>query len=102
MNIYEFKHPEGETDWVCAPTIKEARFYYSTYCGSSDTACRKLLKKELETTNLLDLNESEPDWDDYQGEETEDDYCNSYKITETFAEYLKTAKYTEIMATTEY
>ena len=42
------------------------------------------------------------DWDEYDGDLIEDDFCSGYLIIESFAEYLKTAKYTEIVATTAY
>jgi hypothetical protein len=107
MNIYEFKHDVkgGDTDWVCAPNIKKARDFYSSETGINsfeDTIVKKLTKKELENSYILDLNESEPDWDEYDGDLTEDDFCNGYLITESFAEYLKTAKYVEFVATTNY
>jgi|LakMenE18May11ns_1017448.scaffolds.fasta_scaffold8106085_1 hypothetical protein len=109
MNIYKFEHnvKGGETDWVCAPNIKEAiDFYYSeTEVNSFEGyVVKKLTKKELENNYLLDLNEPEPDWDDedYEGDLTEDDFCNGYLIIESFAEYLKTAKYVEMIATTNY
>lgn len=44
----------------------------------------------------------ETDWDEYDGDLTEDDFCNGYLIRETFADYLKTAKYTDMVATTAY
>ena len=107
MNIYKFEHnvKGGETDWVCAPNIKTAREFYSSQTGVNsfeDTIVKKLTKKELEDSHILDLNESEPDWDIYEGDLTEDDFCNGYLIIESFAEYLKTAKYVEIVATTAY
>lgn len=101
MNIYEFKHSLGETDWVCAPNIKEAKKFYKNETGSTDLP-RKVTKKELSQTYLLDVNEDEPDWDDYEGEDIEEDFCNGYKIIETFEEYLKTAKSIELMASTTY
>lgn len=108
MNIYKFEHNVrgGETDWVCAPTIKEARDFYSSQTGSDsfeDVIVKKLTKKELECSYLLDLNESAPDFDDdYEGDLTEEDFCNGYLIVESFAEYLKTAKYLDMVATTAY
>ncbi len=61
-----------------------------------------MTKKELEDSYILDLNESEPDWETYEGDLTEDNYCNGYLIVESFAEYLKTAKYVDMVATTAY
>lgn len=106
MNIYKFEY-EGETDWVCAPNIKKARDFYSSTTGINsfeDMVVKKLTKKELENNYILDLNESEPDFDDedYEGDLTEDDFCNGYLIIESFAEYLKTAKYTDMVATTAF
>jgi hypothetical protein len=107
MNIYKFEHniKGGETDWVCAPNIKSARDFYSSETGLSsfeETIIKKLTKKELENSYILDINESEPDWDTYEGDLTEEDFCDGYLISESFAEYLKTAKYIEIVATTAY
>ena len=107
MKIYKFEHNvrRGETDWICAPNIKEARDFYSSETGVNsfeDTIVKALTKKELENNYLLDLNESEPDLDDYDGDLTEDDFCSGYLIIESFAGYLKTAKYTDIVATTAY
>ena len=109
MNIYKFEHNVrgGDTDWVCAPDIKTARDFYSSETGINsfeDTIVKKLTKKELESSYILDLNESEPDWDDedYEGDLTEDDFSCGYLIIESFAEYLKTAKYTDMVATTAY
>ena len=107
MKMYKFEHnvKGGETDWVCAPNIKEARDFYSSETGSNsfeDTIVRALTKKELEKSYLLDLDVSEPDWDEYEGELTEDNFCSGYLIQETFADYLKTAKYTDMVATTAY
>lgn len=107
MKIYKFEHNVrgGETDWVCAPNIKKARDFYSSHTGIDsfeDTIVKALTKKELENSHLLDLNESEPDWDEYDGHLTEDDFCSGYLIIESFAEYLKTAKYTDLVATTNY
>jgi hypothetical protein len=110
MNIYKFEHSVkgGETDWVCAPDIKTAREFYSSETGVNsfeDTIVKKLTKKELEDSYILDLDEPEPDcWDDeeYEGDLTEDDYCNGYLIVKSFAEYLKTAKYVDMVASTAY
>jgi hypothetical protein len=107
MKIYEFKHNVrgGETYWVCAPNIKKARDFYASEIGIDsfkDTIVKALTKKELENKYLLDLNESEPDWSEYYGNLTEDDFSCGYLITESFAEYLRTAKHTEIVATTAY
>lgn len=107
MNIYEFKHnvKGGETDWVCAPNIEKAMEFYSRETGLNyfqDTIVKALTKQELETNYILDLNESEPDWDTYKGNLTEDDFSCGYLISESFSEYLKTAKYIEIIATTAY
>lgn len=107
MKIYKFEHNVrgGETDWVCAPNIKKARDFYSFETGINsfkDTVVKALTKRELEKSYLLDLNELEPDWDEYEGELTEDNFCNGYLIQETFADYLKTAKYIDMVATTNY
>ena len=107
MKIYKFEHnvKGGDTDWVCAPNIKKARDFYSSHAGIDsfeDMIVKALTKKELENFYILDVNESEPDWDDYDGDLTEDDFSCGYLITETFADYLKTAKYTDMVATTAY
>lgn len=107
MKIYKFEHnvKGGETYWVCAPNIKKARDFYSSETGVNsfeDAIVKALTKKELESNCLLDLNESEPDWDEYDGELTENDFCNGYLIVESFADYLKTAKHTDMVATTAY
>lgn len=104
MKIYKFEY-EGETDWVCASNIKEARDFYSSQTGISsfeDTIVKALTKKELKNSYILDLSESEPDWDEYDGDLTEDDFSCGYMIIESFADYLKTAKYTDMVATTSY
>ena len=107
MKIYKFEYNVrgGETDWVCAPNIKEARDFYSSETGVDsfeDTIVKALTKKELEGSYILDLDVSEPDWSEYDGDLTEDDFCSGYLIIESFADYLKTAKYTDMVATTSY
>lgn len=107
MKIYKFEHnvKGGDTDWVCAPNIKKARDFYSSETGINsfeDTIVKALTKKELENSYILDLDVSEPDWDEYDGDLTEDDFCSGYLIIESFADYLKTAKYTDMVATTAY
>lgn len=107
FNIYKFEYnvKGGDTDWVCAPDIKTARDFYSSETGVDsfkDTIVKKLTKKELENSYLLDLDEPEPDFDEYEGDLTEDDFSCGYLIIESFAEYLKTAKYTDMVATTAY
>lgn len=107
MKIYKFEHnvKGGDTDWVCAPNIKKARDFYSSETGINsfeDTLVKALTKKELENSYILDLDVSEPDWDEYYGNLTEDNFCSGYLIIESFADYLKTAKYTDMVATTAY
>ena len=107
MQIYKFEHNVrgGETDWVCAPNIKKARDFYSSETGINsfeDTLVKALTKKELENSYILDLDVSEPDWSEYYGDLTENDFCSGYLIIESFADYLKTAKYTDMVATTSY
>jgi len=107
MKIYKFEHKGigGETDWVCAPNIKEARDFYSGESGIrsfENFIVKVLTKAELENSYLLDLDEPEPDWDEYEGDLIEDDFCCGYLVIQSFAEYLKTAKYTDMVATTAY
>jgi hypothetical protein len=99
MYIYKFEEA-GVIDWICAPNIKEA---IGIYEGDPNSAVISRLKKEeLKDSYIIDPNESEPDWDEYDGEDTEDDYCDGYKIIESMEEYLKTAKHTELVSSTNF
>jgi len=103
MWIYEFSHSGGETDWVFAPNIKEAKYFYLrfTSCGDlSATTVKKVPKSKWGEMYLLDPNESEP-YDDEE-EYNEDDYWCGLKIMETFAEYAKRNTATDMIATTDY
>jgi len=99
FHIYQFTEA-GVTDCICAPNKKEA---IGIYEGDPKIAeISRLTKDELKNSYITDPNESEPDWDDYEGEDTEDDYCNGYKIMYTLKDYLKTAKHTELVATDNF
>lgn len=102
MWIYEFKHPTGETDWVFAPNMKEAKDFYLdfTECGDlDDVSVKRVPKSKWSEMVILDINETEPDEDeDYN----QDEYSNGFKIQETFAEYAARNRHTELIATTEY
>jgi hypothetical protein len=103
MNIYEFSYYRGQSDWVFAPDIKEAKEFYLKFTGCGDltlTTVKRLPKSEWNETYLLDPNESEPDEDeeDYNKE----DYSCGLKIIETFADYAKRNTITDMIATTEY
>jgi hypothetical protein len=99
FHIYKFTE-SGVTDWICAPNKKEAILIYEGNPNHAEIS--RLTKEELKNSYITDPNESEPDWDDYEGDETEDDYCNGYKIVESLEEYLKTAKHTELVATDNF
>jgi len=102
MNIYEFSHPDGETDWVFAPNKKEAKDFYLIFTGCVDltmTEVKILPKSKWNETYLLDPNEREPDEEEDYNEE---DYSFGLKIIETFAEYAQRNTFTDIIATTEY
>lgn len=107
MKIYKFQYKGkgGDTEWVCAPNIKEARKFYTSESGVDsfeDFIVKALTKEELKNSYLLDADESEPDWEEYEGDLTEDDFSCGYLIIETMEEYLKTAKYTGMVATTNF
>ena len=100
MNIYEFKWDVGSTDWVFAPTMKEAKVFYMNFTGCYDltsTTVKRVLKSKWNEMYLLDIDESEPD-EDYN----EDDYSCGLKIIETFAEYAQRNTRTDMISTTEY
>jgi len=103
MWIYEFSYSGGETDWVFAPNIKEAKDFYLGFTGCGDltnATVKRVPKSKWSGMYLLDINESEPDPDEVDYDE--DDYCNGYKIQETFAEYAERNTTTDMIATTEY
>lgn len=103
MNIYEFEHDNGAKDWVFAPNIKEGKEFYLNFAGCGDlvgTKVKRIPKSKWSEMYILDLNEGEPY--DEEEEYNEDDYCNGYKIEQTFAEYAKTHTHTDMIATTEY
>jgi hypothetical protein len=101
MKFYIYKFTEaGITDWICAPNKKEA---IGIYDGNPNFAeINRLTKEELKNSYITDPNESEPDWDEYEGDDREDDYCNGFKIVASFEDHLKTAKYTELVATNNF
>jgi len=102
MNIYTFKYSGGETDWIFAPNIKEAKDFYLNFTGCGDligTEVKRLPKSKWNETYLLDPSESEPDEEEDYNEE---DYFCGLKIIETFAEYAERNTVTDIIATTEY
>jgi hypothetical protein len=104
MNVYQFKYHSGETDWVVAPEMREAKSFYKNHIGDTDLEgfeVTKLTKKQLREHHILDVDSPEPDID---GEEeyNPDEYSNGFKILMTFEEYLKTAKSTELFCTSEY
>lgn len=103
MKIYRFKYSGGETDWVFAPNIKEAKEFYlrHTGCGDlSDCEVKSIPKKEWSQNYILDINDSEPDPDEVGY--NEDDYCCGYRIQETFVEYAERNTITDLIATTEF
>lgn len=103
MNIYTFEGSQGETDWVFAPNMKEAKEFYLNHTGCGDlvnTKVARMPKSKWKETYLLDPNESEPHEED--GDYNESDYCGGIKIIETFAEYAERNTTTDMIATTEY
>ena len=42
MNIYEFSYSGGETDWVFAPDIQEAKDFYLKFTGCGDLTLTKV------------------------------------------------------------
>jgi hypothetical protein len=103
MWIYEFSYSGGETDWVFAPDIKEAKDFYLRFTGCCDltaTKVKRVPKSKWNEMYLLDPSESEPDED--EEDYNEDDYSCGLKIIETFAEYAERNTTTDIIATTEY
>jgi len=104
MNIYEFSYSGGETDWVFAPAIKEARDFYLKFTGCGDltmTEVKRVPKSKWNEMYLLDPNESEPD-EEEEEDYNEEDYSFGLKIIETFAEYAQRNTVTDMIATTEY
>jgi hypothetical protein len=101
MKMYIYKFTEaGVTDWICAPNKKKA---IGIYEGDPNIAViTRLTKDELKNNYIIDPNESEPDWDEYEGEDQEENYCDGYKIMYTLEEYLKTAKHTDFVATDNF
>ena len=103
LNIYTFSYSEGETDWVFAPNIKEAKDFYLKFTGCGDltlTEVKRLPKGKWDETYLLDPNEMEPNEEDE--DYNEDEYSCGLKIIETFAEYAERNTVTDMIATTEY
>jgi len=103
MWIYEFSYSGGETDWVFAPNMKEAKDCYLRVTGCvdlSETTVKRVPKSKWSKMYLLDPNQMEP-YDDEE-EYNEDDYLCGLKIIETFAEYAERNTKTDMIATTEY
>tara|TARA_R110001606_G_scaffold396386_2_gene570405 strand:- start:278 stop:583 length:306 start_codon:yes stop_codon:yes gene_type:complete len=101
MKIYEFKSC-GETDWVFAPDMDEAKLFYLNFTGCGDLTATKIEevdKSKWKEMYLLDINESEPDEDE---EYNEDDYSCGYKIIENFEGYALRNTVTDMIATTAY
>lgn len=101
MNIYEFVYPEGQTDWVFAPDVKEAKEFYLSFTDCGDligVKVKRVPKRKWNEMYILDTNESEP----YEGEYNKEDYYFGYKIIESFADYAAKNKYTDIIATTQF
>jgi hypothetical protein len=100
MCIYEFSCSGGEKEWVFAPNIKEAKDFYLRFTGCGNltyTTVKRVPKSKWDEMYLLDINESEPDPDEL--EYNEDDYCNGFKIQETFSEYAKRSTAINMIAT---
>ena len=103
MKIFEFAYPKGETDWIFAPDIKEAKKFYLNYTGCGDlegVKIKDIPKSEWKNQYLIDPEDTEPD-EDEEGY-NEDDYWAGMKIIETFAEYAERNTVTDMIATTEY
>lgn len=103
MWIYEFSYPKGETDWVFAPNMKEAKDFYLQFTGCGDLSSatvKRVPKNKWGEMYILDLNESEPC--DNKEVYNEDDYFSGFKIIETFAEYAEKNIFTDMIATTEF
>lgn len=102
MNIYTFKHSEGETDWIFAPNITEAENFYLNFTDCSnfnECEVKKLPRNRWNEMYLLDPNEKESHCN---GDYNENDYCCGLKIIETFAEYAEKNTVTDIIASTGY
>ena len=106
MWIYKFSYSGGETDWVFAPNIKEAKDFYLGFTGCGDlsaTTVKRVPKSQWSEMYIVDPNENEPEqYDEGYKEYNEDNYECGYKIIETFAEYAERNTTTDMIATTEY
>ena len=103
MKIYEFKYKGGETDWVFATDMKEAKEFYINHTGCVDLIrcdVKIVPKKDWDSTYILDIDKSEPNPDEVNY--NENDYCCGYKIKETFADYAERETITEMICTTEF
>lgn len=103
MKIYEFKWQSDATDWVFAKGINDAKEYYLMQIGRDDLdGCKvnPVPKKEWNNIYIINPDESEPDPDEVEYDE--DDYCNGYKIIESFAEYAQKNTTRDIIASTEF
>mgnify|MGYP003140102522 CR=1 FL=1 len=103
MKIFDFTWPHGDSAFVFAPDKDTAVDFYKAQIGEHGLlGCEKIeeIPKERWSCHyILDPNETEPDPDESYDE---DDYCNGYKIIESFADYAKREKSTDIICTTEY
>lgn len=100
INIYSFE--KGETDWVFASDMQEAKDFYLNYtqCGDLEGyTIKNVPKDEWSKHYILDLNEPEPDAEEDYWEE---DYHNGYKIEETFEEYAKRNTIKDFICSTAY
>jgi hypothetical protein len=105
MKIYEFRHNAGATDWVIAPNISEARDFFLRIAGCGDfedMTVKSVAKSKWPTMYILDFHARE--WDEDYPNNKEDDYCNGYKIEETFADYAarNQGPGCDMIATTEF
>lgn len=111
MKIFEFKFDKNISDWIFAPTKKEAKKFYKNHAGidnCNDYEIIKIPKNQWDSCYILDPNEMEPDLDDldycidYPNGHNDDDYVNGLKIEMSFSEYAKDNSITDIIATTEF
>lgn len=108
MKIFQFKYPGGETDWVFAKDQEDAEKFYLNHSGCGDLeecSVTEIPEEEWEHNYLLDMNESDPcyDEDDEEFEDyNEDDYYCGYKISGNLKEYAETHTKTDIIATSDF
>lgn len=101
FKIYKF---EGdETDWICARTEERAIEVFNSHHGNAgeplgDIELTEVTDNELRTSYILDINELEPEDEDFDEEE----YFNGYKIKRTLYEEMKDAKFSHFVCTTDF